>query len=487
MPLFSMPLFDNIRRIFGLPIVEPRAAHPDVEQEESTPLWGWNRDRIQWAARELDGGNFGPAEDLYEGMTRLGRIASALERRAEGVRQFPFELEIKDGTPEMIQAYAEELEEAWDEFVLSEVDRSEVISRVVWFGFAVCRIHKPLRNGQRVPHLVPWTHRTLQWQPTKNGWTARDCGGNQLFIPRDGDDDWAVFSRGGSRPWLKGVGRQLARIFAQILQTEDLWDASNREVGYALKVLTVPAVLREQSEVDRAWAVVRKLRAGDTWLTPEGYKLELLESKRGTAHENFKSRLDVLATSISISILGHNLTQETRAGSLAATEAAMALPREAAVTDSTILKVGYRPLCRLWMRLNFNPDFYKTKRTLSYYTPSPEFETEPPADEAQKAETGHKNSLALDTFVGAAQKAGVNVESIGIDWRKQAEECNVELVEIPDGQKPQVVYMELVQTQQPTDPKALPPARRKLSAREPETEEERLGVDFWRGSGLLTG
>lgn len=474
-----MAIADFFRRVLGVPVVTPRAAHPEDEEQPTDPLWGWNKDRIQAAAVAMDSGQFADAEDLYEGMTRYGRIASALERRAEGVRKFEFSLELKDGTPEAVKYYAELLEDAWDEQVLSEVDRSEVVMRVVWFGFCVARIHKPVIDGQRVPQFKPWTHRTLKWEATRRGWTGQDDQGEEVFIPRDGDDEWVVFSRGGLRPWLKGVGRQLARIFAQILQTEDLWDASNREVGYALKVLTVPNALREQAEVEKAWAVVRKLRAGDTWLTPEGYKLDLLESKRGDSHENFKSRLDTLAASISIIILGHNLTQETKSGSLAATEAAMEVPREASVTDATILKVGYRPVLRLWMRLNFNPDFYKTPKPFLSYAPCPEFDTEPPADEQKEAETGHKNSLALDVFVGAAVKAGVIVESIGIDWRKQADECNIELVEIPESQEPPPVRYGAAQTD-------AQPQRRQLSAREPETEGERLGVDFWRGSGLST-
>lgn len=480
-----MAFFDFVRSIFGIPVVSPRAAHPEDEDEPSDPLWGWNKDRIQASAVAMDSGVFSEAEDLYEGMTRYGRIASALERRAEGVRAFPFELEIKEGTPKTIELFAEQLEEGWDEHVLTEVDRSEIVARVVWFGFCVARIHKPLIDGQRVPQLKPWTHRTLKWENQRRGWTAQSDSGEQLFIPRDGDDEWVVFSRGGLRPWLKGVGRQLARIFAQFLQTEDLWDASNREIGYALKVLTVPNALRETAEVDRAWAVVRKLRAGDTWLTPEGYKLDLLESKRdGSTHENFRTRLDTLATAVSIIILGHNLTQETRSGSLAATEAAMGVPREASVTDATILKVGYRPVLRLWMRLNFSPEFYRTERSLLSYTPCPSFETEPPADEQREAETGHKNALALDVFIGAAIKAGVKIPSLRIDWRAQAEECHVALESVPDGiEAPPVIYLEAVPE---TAPPPEAPQRKQLSAREPETEGERLGVDFWRGSGLST-
>ena len=90
--------------------------------------------------------------------------------------------------------------------------------------------------------------------------------------------------------------------------------------------------------------------------------------------------------------------------------------------------------------------------------------------------------LALDVFVTCSVKARVDIPTLGIDWRKAAEECHVALIELPDGKEaPPVVYLEAV----PTPPEEAP-QKKLLSAREPESEEERLGGDFWRGSGLST-
>lgn len=448
----------------------------DPEQEAIEPIWGWDRDKIQQAAECFDSGDFEQGEELYEAITRLGRVSAALRRRTEGIRRFPFSFKYEDGTPDRVREYGEAYCKIWDQAVLPVTERSEVIKRLIMFGFVVARINKPIVDGQRVTALDIWTHRTLQWQRNTCGWTGRDADGKPVFIPRHGDDEWVVFSLGGKYPWLNGALRELARIFAQILQNEDLWDSNNEELGYAMKLLSVPNAVREQTEAEKAWEVVSKLRSGDVWLQPQGYKLDLLESKRGDVHQNFKTRLDVLATSISIILLGHNLTQETRAGSLAATSAAMDLPREASISDAEVLCVGYRQLLRLWVRLNFAPEFYETQFPLEHYAPRPHFDTEEPDDADKLADRGKKNAESLNTLLDACAKARVDVRSLGIDWHEQAERCNVALLPMSEDQERAVRYLPEPEPQ--PAPVAQPaPENRRLSAREPESEEERSVLD----------
>ena len=460
-------------------------AHPHQEWQGDLPLWGWDRAAIQTAAIAHDMGNFTQSERLYEAMTREGRIYSALTRRGEGVRVFPFEFDYRDETPDRIKREGATLLGMWPEEVLTEAERSEIVIRTLVFGFCVARVHRPLKNGQRVPKLEPWTHRTLTWTKLEVGWGWRglDEAGDVVEIPRDGNDEWIVFSLGGKRPWLKGAIRPLARILYQILQTSDLWDTAQEKATIGLRMLTCPYEVREQAEVDRAWSVARKLRSGDTWLKPKNWDLELLESKHGDSGAGaFKERLTVLWATVAIIILYHNLTQETKGGSLAATKSAMDLPREAAVTDARILTIGYRQACRFWVEMNFAPVNYpELPRSLSYYAPIPEFETEEPADEKQEAETGQQNASALKSFIDAAKASGVEIKSIGIDWRETARRCNVALIntgdeeESEDTGKPPVVYVEA----QPVDP-TLPakPAVAKMAAgRESESEGERLGGD----------
>lgn len=486
-----MGLFDFLRRTFptafgpmrltqqrrDVPLMlDALTANLDPEQEAIEPIWGWDRAMIQAAAEAFDSGNFQQGEELYEAITRLGRVSSALRRRTEGIRRFPFAFEYEDGTPDRLKEYGEAYRKIWDEAVLSAVDRGEVIKRLIMFGFVPCRINKPICDGQRVTRLDVWTLRTLQWERERNGWSGLDCEGRPVFIPRYGDDEWVVFSLGGKYPWLSGALRELARIFAQILQNEDLWDSNNEELGYAMKLLSVPNAVREQTEAEKAWEVVSKLRSGDVWLQPQGYKLDLLESKRGDVHQNFKTRLDVLATSISIILLGHNLAQETRAGSLAATSAAMELPRESSVSDAEVLIIGYRQLLRLWVRLNFAPEFYQTPFPLEHYAPRPCFETEQPEDADKLADRGKKNAESLNTLLDACAKARVDVQTLGIDWHEQAERCNVALLPMPEGQERAVKYLPEPEPQA-AQPQVAVPENRRLSAREPESEDERLGGD----------
>ena len=487
-----MGLFQLVRSLFGYGDAEPaRLMHRnralplmlnafesqlDGEEEGTEPIWGWDRDMIQQAAIDLDSGEFEAGEELYEAITRLGRVSSALRRRTEGIRRFPFKFEYEDGTPDRMRQYGDAYHKIWDETVLSATGRSEVIKRLIMFGFVAARINKPIVDGQRVTKLDVWTHRTLKWERELNGWSGQDACGKRVFIPRDGDDEWVVFSLGGRYPWLNGALRELARIFAQILQTEDLWDSNNEELGYAMKLLSVPNVVREQTEVQQAWEVVSRLRSGDVWLQPQGYKLDLLESKRGDVHQNFKTRLDVLATSISIILLGHNLAQETRSGSLAATSAAMDLPRESSISDAEVLAIGYRQLLRLWVRLNFAPEFYDTPFPLEHYAPRPCFETEEPEDQDKLADRGKKNAESLNTLLDALAKARVDVESLGIDFHEQAERCNVALLPMPEGRERRVKYLPEPEPQ-PTQQMQPPAQTKRLSAREPESEDERLAGD----------
>jgi len=196
-----MALLDFLRRKFpNANLIAPRIdtprpvplteAVPNNEWEGDYPLWNWDAASIQNAAIQHDLGNHVWSERLYEAMTREGHIYSALMRRGEGVRVFPFEFDYKDGTPERIQASGQALLGMWDESVLTEAERSDVVVRCLVFGFCACRVHKPLVNGQRVPKLEPWTHRTLVWDYSIKGGRGLDDKANVAEIPRDGNDEW---------------------------------------------------------------------------------------------------------------------------------------------------------------------------------------------------------------------------------------------------------------------------------------------------------
>lgn len=504
-----MALLDFLRRKFpNANLIAPRIdtprpvplteAVPNNEWEGDYPLWNWDAASIQNAAIQHDLGNHVWSERLYEAMTREGHIYSALMRRGEGVRVFPFEFDYKDGTPERIQASGQALLGMWDESVLTEAERSDVVVRCLVFGFCACRVHKPLVNGQRVPKLEPWTHRTLVWDYSIKGWRGLDDKAKVVEIPREGNDEWVVFSLGGKRPWLKGAIRPLARVLYEILQTQDLWTVNNETLGIGQKILGFPYQVREQEEVSRAWAVARKLRSGDTWLKPKDWSLELLESKRGDTHLNFKERLTVLWDTVAIIILYHNLTQSTKGGSLAATKSAMDLPREAAVTDARILAIGYRAALGIWVGMNFAPIHYQElPRSLEYYAPIPEFDTEEPGDEKEEAETGQKNADALSKYVATMKAANVDVMTVGIDWRAAARRCNVPLLGLHDGVEqeaddigmPEVKYLPAPAPQAlPADGQREPGKVQKMAAsgRESEAEGERLAEGLEQASPMWT-
>lgn len=430
--------------------VDPRHVKPGDRQPDY--LWAtmdWTADDIQRALIEHDEGNFNETERLYHALTRDGRIASGLEQRGEGPRRFPFELEVEDGTPEGIAGWVEQFGKAWPHITLTEAARSELVKRNVMFGFSLARVGLVWDRDMSVPTLKPWTHYGVSWDSTKHCFRVETDDGRPHYVPLEGNDEWIVFSTGGAYPWLNGAIRQLGRLMYMLNQTWDLWQYYNEKLSMALKKLKVPFAIRESKEAENAWKLVEALRSGDTWMEPSNFVLELLESKAtGQVHLSYKDLINIVYSTIAIILLRHNLAQETKAGSLAATAGALEVARELSVTDVQIMQPGLRRLCLIWTYYNFTDGLYELP--LSCYAPCPEWDTDEPEDAGKLADVGLKHAQALDTFVTTLKNAGVDVESVGIDWRAEGKRCGVKFLPLQGKQAPPVKML--------PPPKAEPPA-----------------------------
>ena len=94
------------------------------------------------ALESHDRGQFGQRENLYHALTRDPRIGSALETRANAIRVFTSSLTVRKDAPERMKVMAASLQETWGE-CLPETDRSEIVKRVIIFGFAVASVRGP--------------------------------------------------------------------------------------------------------------------------------------------------------------------------------------------------------------------------------------------------------------------------------------------------------------------------------------------------------
>lgn len=406
------------------------------EQWPVRPISGWQAEDIMAARDAHDQGQWAQAEALYHALRTIDRVHAALESRCNAVRAFGFGLDVPrpDEAPARLCEAAATLHEAWPAVVMSEMTRSEIIERVVVFGFCLARVQWVYRDGQRMPSLQPWAHGNLIYDWALRCVIALDEHGRQHRVPLQGADpnEWVVFSVGGQTPWLKGALRPLARDFFLLAQAYDRWASYNDKEAEAIRVVKCPALQRESQDATDQWAVANELRGGDTMLAPDGWGLDLVESKSANKYETFQKLLEAVERGIAIVILGHSSAQETTgaSGTYGSTAAALAVAADRSVTDVVVLATALADVLRLWVAVNFTSSLYQTPRPLQSYAPVPRWDTTPPEDAAKSAETRSKNAAAVQALAKAAGGLSALVAA-GLDLSATLRMCGMPMKEGP--------------------------------------------------------
>lgn len=472
-----------------VPRTSPRALLPEPEQDLADwPLFDWPQERIREMLQQFMSGEFELAEDFAENLRRDGRIYDGIRKRGDAIRRFPEEWWTEEDAPPQVKGAVERLQKAWGIHCLTKSDKSDVIRRLALFGLCLVYRKYEFKSGVMAPVLTPWSHRGIQWDSDKRCFKVRDKNGKEYLVPLTGSDEFLVISSGGELPWMNGAILPLAKLFLLLNQGWDKWAQYNDVQALAIRVLKTPFISRESLESGEAYDYVRRLRAGDTWLNPrerggqEGYELELLESKHSDAYKTFLDLLKECWAIVAIILLGHNLSQEVKSGSLAATKEAVDVTRDVSVADAEALDAGLRPLFPEWLLANFSPSFLgRLPAPAEHYAPRYGHCTDEPEDEAALSETHSRNATALKTTVESLVAAGVDIQTVPIDWCEAVRKCGVPL--LPMGQKlPVVKYLPEPEPQEEELPQAQlsgrTPRRRVLllGARESETEGDRRAL-----------
>lgn len=459
----------------------------DMQQAQNRlPLFDWSPYELRNMLQLFFDGNFALAEEFYENVRRDGRIFDGLRRRGNALTRYPQCWKIPKGAPPELKVSAKKLRRAWGRDCLTKRDLAEIDRRLVFFG--VCLVQRSYRlvSGCMVPKFTPWTMRGVTWDSARQLFMVPQRNGLPREVPLEGDNEFLVVSAGGLRPWIDGALVPLAKMFLLLNQGWDKWAQYNDTQALAIRVLKTPMFSREQLESGDACNFVKMLKSGDTWLNPQGqgdnpgYDLELLESKHANAYEGFMKLLEHVWAVIAIIFLGHNLSQEVKSGSLAATTEAVGVTREISEADANLISCSFRVIFPEWVVANFSELARRAwPASAETYAPSWHIDAEEKADKEQEAKVAGLNATAVKTFIEGATAAKVNVESLGIDWRATAEGCGLLMLPLLPGQKPPEVEYE--EPPEPAPMGKLPSqlmhgsVRRPLllSAREPETEEER--------------
>ena len=488
-------LLARLTSFFRRPLARPAqmslALLDDQQQVQNRlPFFDWTPYELRQLLTLFYDGDFTLAEEFYEQVRRDGRIYDGLRRRGNALTRYPQEWKLSKRAPPEVREAVKRMRKCWGRECLTREDLAEICRRHAFFGVVLVQRSYRLVDGVMVPKFTPWTMRNVNWEAYRQIFRVPTRDGPLKEVPLAGDREFIVISSGGVRPWINGALIPLAKLFLLVNQGWDKWAQHNDTQALAIRILKTPFFSREQLESGEAYQYVKLLKSGDTWLNPQGqgetpgYELTLLESKHANAHDAFMHLLEHVWTVIAIVLLGHNLSQEVKGGSLAATKEAMDVTRELSQSDANVIESCFKSVFPEWVVANFS---YERRmqwgQPAEAIAPRWKIDAEEKEDEALLAKTSLDRATATKTFVDGATAAKVKIESLGVDWRKQAEECGLCLMPLGPGAKPPEVEYE--EPPAPVMPGALPgkkpplklmagkPRGLLMSGRESETEGER--------------
>lgn len=490
-----MSFFDRLKAIFQRAIVAAARPFGLLEDQQQTqnriPLFDWGPFELRSMMQAYFDGDFNLAEEFYENVRRDGRMYDGLRKRGNAITRYPQEWDLCEGAPDEVKVAAAKLQKIWQTHCLTKPDMAEINRRLAFFNVClVYRCYRPV-GGIMAPKFTPWTMRGVTYNASKRCFIVPQPLGLPKEVPLEGNDEFIVVTGGGERCWVDGACVPLTKMFLLINQGWDKWSQHADVQALALRVLETPFFSREQIESGEAARVVSYLKSGDTMVLPQaqgntpGYKLSLVESKHADAYKAFEFLVTNAYNIVAVILLGHNLTQETKAGSLAATSAALEVPEEISEADANVATACFMPIFAEWLIANFSVETRLSwPYDVSEYAPHWTINAKKPEDEQRRAEIYVKRATAAKTGAEAMVAAGVDFETTQIDWHRTSEACGFYLLPLASNQqRPPVKYAP------PPPPPALPglpmPGKKPklmhgaprrpllLSGREAETEGER--------------
>jgi hypothetical protein len=222
--------------------------------------------------------------------------------------------------------------------------------------------------------------------------------------------------------------RALALPFWDISQAFDAWVVYNDTEARSYKWFQIPPEKREMYETDSLYNHVEVSRGGDTIVTTTDSPFELVNGGgRGSAYKTFEDLAKSAYDTIAIVLLGNNLVQEIKAGSLAASKSASSLAREIIESDTeNIENPIYQDSLRVWVDLNFTPELHG-EISFQKYRPQPELAVDDIDNEETKAKSAQAYSAAFSSFLTSVGPEIAN--TLEIDWKEAARKAGIPLID----------------------------------------------------------
>jgi phage gp29-like protein len=252
----------------------------------------------------------------------------------------------------------------------------------VFLGFAVGElIWKPGENGKLTFTLKPWNPRFVFWNAATRMYQMQTTEGIVDIEP--GNGQWVVLApRGLKRAYMHGVVRYL--YIQWLLRQWALRDSGrySEVYGQPIRVARMPASAPDEDK-DRFMNALAGMANETTIRLPAGadginFEVELIEAK-GNGFEGFDRLVNSAGVSISIGLLGQNLTTEVQGGSLAAATVHSNVRSDIITTDCGALgEMINAQVLPFWAKVNYGDE---------KVAPKVEIDSKPPEDKAAAATT----------------------------------------------------------------------------------------------------
>ncbi len=373
----------------------------------------WTPALIRSALSTADGGHLRSAATLCDAILGDERVRADFQTRIGSLLGLPMWFEEAtdaggrgrtEGDERGDQVRALEDNREWWRMV-PEAQAFQVITWGLLLGICPGRIRIPDKpdevTGRIVPQIEFWHPQHLTWDPNVRKWfIAVGRWGSEKVELTPGQDGWLLFAPYGlDRPWSMGLWRGLSRWW--LLKSYSI-DDSGRHSEVASRI--VGKDLKGTATKDQ-----RRKLASDIYecardgviILPPNIDLQLLESKAD--FEKLYGALQKAAnTAVTISIRGQNLGTEVEGGSFAAAKSHLEVDHKRLRFDAEALSTfAHDQVLTAWAGWNWGDPAL---------APWPAWDTEPPADEKQRADVLASVAATIEKLVQLA----VPVDVLGL-------------------------------------------------------------------------
>ena len=371
----------------------------------------WSLSSAQCALDAFDQGNFHDAAVMMDAMIGEGRVFSTLDSRVKatlGGKRIVEKSTAPNAESALISRAIAKNVSSWYFDAVPHGTHETILKNLIMLGFCLCESSYARRDDTLAvyPTLTVHNARNVRYELSSNRWFLRTIEHGEIEV-QPGDGRWVLFTIGGdSRPWLNGAIRSLAFPWLLLRQTVVDWGRRTEFEATGIRKAIVPT----DYNVDRVNKFLKQLKnlgSDSVVAIPQGYDLQIIAADLGAA-DSFARLADRCDTTITLVLLGQNLTTQIEGGSYAASATHARVQLERVQADVQTLSFCLKKqLIEKWIEYNFD-GLHRD------YAPTISFDTAPPEDAQKKAQGLLTLSQALPVLAAHGADVQAILEAFGV-------------------------------------------------------------------------